>query len=399
MDRRTFILLSVVATVAGFFGTAALAGGGPPFVSWPPAMEVADPEGWISEPSFDGRTAVWIEVGLGRSRPHPVHLMIRRLDRTNIEEVPLEVPEVDEEDPLGWLTGGPRVSGDTVVFSTRLVSGGGEATHALHAYSMATGQMRELAEGAGDRIVQDPAIRGRYVLWADGGSGDLDIWSYDLLKDTRVPVIQEPGDQYSPMLSNEWLVWLDGGPGGQGGEVHARRRAGGPVQVPNPGRMATAVALHGSRVAWSEADFRGSAVYVHDLERGEGGPLATMPDWIMPEPDSTRFGGVDLSDRWIVLSEGPARSFRTGAVTGGERPGQLLAYDAQAITSFHNLETYLTGYAVAEPSATLVDPMVDGFAVVWAEPDRDGTAHGGDRHLLRLLLARAVIFLPSVEKR
>lgn len=396
MDRRTFILLSLAVTATVVFGSAALAGGGRPWPYQPDprAVELADPEGWISEPDFDGRTAVWIEVGAGSSLPRPAYLVIRRGDRSGLEQVRLDVPQIRESDPLDWLTGGPRVSGDTVVFSTRVTLAGTPPVHKLYAFDLPSRSLRELLTGTDAHVIRDPAIHGNTVVWADGRSGDLDIWSMDLAGGSAAPVVApEPGGQHSPLISGTWVVWLSGDAAGGGGEVRAVHRAGRQKRTLNPGRVATKLALHGSRVAWNEADAGDLWAYLYDLDRGEGGPLAVLSPRI--DPVELRFGGIDLADDWIVQSEGAADGPRgsSGRQDDG-MPGHLLVYDAQAITSFDNLRTYLEPYTVAGTSAGLVAPVIEDFTVLWAEPDRDGTVHGGDRHLMRLLLARCTIYLP-----
>jgi len=389
MRLQSYVLVVTLVASGIVFGTAVLAGAG---AGRPTAVILADPEGTVSDAHFDGRTAVWIEVGGAGRDPRAARLAVRPLDAAGPRFRDLAGVSVDPADPLGWLAGGPRVDGGTVVFATR--DGlGGAARHALKAYDLATGALTELATGAGAAVIREPDVRGRTVAWADGRGADLDIWAMDLDTKAAAPLVADAGNQSGPALSADWVVWLTGQPGDPVREVRARRRSGATVsRTLNPGGLAVAVAIDGARVAWvGKESPRGTfGAWLYDLGTGRSGRLAAGLGTL---------GGIGLSRDWILFSTprgGP--SGEPGAPPVDRMPGELVAYDATAVTSLNNLERYLPGTVVAYTTAPVVAPAVAGAQAVWAEPDDGARGHATDRRVMRLFVVEGTLYLPRLDQ-
>jgi hypothetical protein len=392
MERRTFVTAAVVLSAVLAFGSAALGGRVLAQLLEPRPDELVDPEDWISDVHTDGVSAVWLEQ---RDTPRgpTARLAVHTVADGETRYHDLDEPGVRRGAPLDWLVDGPKVGGDTVVWRVLAADG---ALH-LRALQLPGGTSWTVTESAGDPapMLDGLAIDGRRVVFTRHAAvpfDDLDLWLYDLENDTAAPAVTLRGDQVAPQLSDSWIVWVDVDDDAPGSRLALRARpVGGSAErwLDDSPHLDPRFALHGRRVLWrsEHPETRGTALWLADLASGGKGVVQVLPP---QEP-----GGVGLSGDLIVASHG-----RTG---GTRRPsqlplvrGHLTAYDARAVTSFDNLASYLTAFTVADTTTASVRPAVVGSTVLWAEPDPEEPAHADDRHVMRVFLARARIYLPWV---
>lgn len=80
-------------------------------------------------------------------------------------------------------------------------------------YDLATGEQRRITREGVPRTQLD--IDGRRMVWADKRNemgafyGDYDIYAYDLETDTEIEIAVAPGEQQSPTIDGDLVVWQD----------------------------------------------------------------------------------------------------------------------------------------------------------------------------------------------
>jgi beta propeller repeat protein len=52
------------------------------------------------------------------------------------------------------------------------------------------------------------ATDGKTVVWSDDRNGNWDIYGYDLVGEYEYPICTDPGDQVSPNVDGDVVVWL-----------------------------------------------------------------------------------------------------------------------------------------------------------------------------------------------
>jgi hypothetical protein len=99
-------------------------------------------------------------------------------------------------------------------------------------------------------------------------------------------------------------------------------------------------------------------------------------------------GGFDLSDEIIVRAAATIGG-GTGALLGD---GVIVGHDARAISTYDDLASYLTGFAVAQTTTGHAQPATDGLDVAWSAPK---PGQPDDRHILHVPASRQhTLYLP-----
>ena len=158
--------------------------------------------------------------------------------------------------------------------------------------------VRNRHTGEERRITDTPATRkglrasGSHLVWQDNRKGllegrrrDFDIYDYDLEEDVEIPIVVTPGQQETPAIHGDMVVWSDN----RNRPEDAPSRAGCSACPDNPfdiylynlktaeerpltqtGGYNGRPSIHGHRVTWQQFQERDESVVVLlDLETGE----------------------------------------------------------------------------------------------------------------------------------
>jgi beta propeller repeat protein len=109
------------------------------------------------------------------------------------------------------------IQGNTVVWIDR---SGGKAGD-LVTYDFARQVMVRLPETWS--YVIEPSIWGSLVVWVDNRNRDQDIYGYNLKTRTEFPICTSPGDQNSPAIDGDKVVWVDQRDGYNNPVIHGAR--------------------------------------------------------------------------------------------------------------------------------------------------------------------------------
>ncbi len=97
---------------------------------------------------------------------------------------------------------GPRVSGDTVVWTDDR-NGNGD----IYGYDLSTNKEFPICTNEAYQGWAD--IRDNIVVWQDERNGNSDIYGYDLCTGTEFPICTELHRQIKPLVSGNMVVWGD----------------------------------------------------------------------------------------------------------------------------------------------------------------------------------------------
>ena len=158
--------------------------------------------------------------------------------------------------------------------------------------------VRNRHTGEERRITDVPATRGglrasgSHLVWQDDRKGlqegrrrDFDIYAYDLEQDVEIPIVVAPGQQETPAIHGDMVVWSDN----RNRPEDAPSRAGCSACPDNPfdiylynlktaeerpltqtGDYNGRPSIHGQRVTWQQFQERNeSTIVLLDLETGE----------------------------------------------------------------------------------------------------------------------------------
>lgn len=279
------------------------------------------------------------------------------------------------------ITGGPAVFGQWAVLTAPWPDGG-----QVVFIDLASG---EITTSIRPGTVRQPDTDGTWAAWSEWNGQDWDVMAIRIGSSSQAqPVLVGPGDQGWPRFAHRPypgprgtppLVFLDTDAGTS--VLMYAPASGDPVPI--GAAIPLASATHAGRVVWYAPDpIGGAEIRLADLDGGDTGIL----DWAMYCGDDPcgpeSLGGLDLSDQIIV---------RNQLFTDGHR---LLGYDAGAVTSFANLATYLTAFALADTSES-VHPSAGLPWIVWSERDPDTS----EFRPLALGIWTARVYLPTTIGR
>ena len=176
---------------------------------------------------FSGRNLMWHDTD--KSRVMVCNVLTGRM--TNVSgRVQPESPDINGEQ-LVWMTSvqnvlhfdqisqrtalltedgpvrpksNPRVSGSTVVWS----DGAGATANLVKdivAYDMVTQTSRILHRDL--QLVQGPAISGNRIVWADARNGNMDVYMFDLAKNTESRLTSSPDFEGLPEIVGSTVMW------------------------------------------------------------------------------------------------------------------------------------------------------------------------------------------------
>lgn len=105
-----------------------------------------------------------------------------------------------------------------------------------------------------------PVIYDRWIVWADNRNGQVDLYGYDLQRETEVRITNTPEDEFRPYLDGNWVACLEDSLGVQQPNLRLIHlptlRA---VPITRSRTLKDRVAISGGRAVWQEA--------VNDLAR------------------------------------------------------------------------------------------------------------------------------------
>jgi beta propeller repeat protein len=111
-----------------------------------------------------------------------------------------------------------------------------------------------------------PAIYDRWIVWADNRNDQVDIYGYDLFRDTEVRITQTPEDEFRPYLDGTWLACLEDSLGVTQPNVRLIHlptlRA---VPITRTRSQKDRVAISGGRAVWQEAVTNLARIQVAEL--------------------------------------------------------------------------------------------------------------------------------------
>lgn len=141
-------------------------------------------------PSIFNKRVVWEDYRRGASEPD---IWMRNLETRDTDRV-------TENGDSRF----PDVSNDYVVYRT----GTGDEQR-IQVYVIATQQRRNISPRT--RITGGPRISGNIVVWSDRRNDEDDnVFGYDLSTNTEFTISREDRDQGDPDISNQTVVWVDG---------------------------------------------------------------------------------------------------------------------------------------------------------------------------------------------
>jgi hypothetical protein len=398
--NKKWLAVFVVVTGVVVFGTAtALTQGGR---SGPPELTGSQTiflewERDLSPAVAAGTWVAWIEVHASETPPRAELVLLDLSIPSYASEwadvyrrVPVILPDIDENDPLGWLSGGPaadlctvavpgsgETSGPCIAFTGR--STGSEA---LWVYTPALLSLRP------GPVVSGPSVSGHVVAWAESTGNETDILTWDLRSGgDPVPAVSGPTAKSFPVISEgaggQWVAWLDGDPDLPTAELVVRHLASAEEHLVARVAQMAPLSAAGDRLLYTTPDGSGGAsLVVFDVERLEGGVIAsrTADSCLGCTPEE--FLRAAISDD-VIVHQDP---------TFG-RPSEivpLIAHDARAITSYANIAEYLTGYSVSTWFTDAAIPSVSGSRVAW----RDAPLSGNEDLIRSVFVARYRLHMP-----
>lgn len=141
-----------------------------------------------------------------------------------------------------------------------------------------------------NRNLSNPQGSDDYLVWEEKATtpikgpiptGTSDIIGISLKTGKSFPVVNSPGDQFSPAISGSTVVWLDQGPSCPGTcryDIMGKDlRAGESFSVATGPVIRNAPVVSGHKVAWGERDQTGDHVILKNLETGETQVIASAP--------------------------------------------------------------------------------------------------------------------------
>jgi len=105
----------------------------------------------------------------------------------------------------------PDVFGDVVVWETGFSN---PTRRDIHGFDLSTQTEFSITSDFGNTNQMNPAIWNNIVVWQDNRHGNWDIYGYDLSSQTEFRITDDPADQVSPTVSGRIVLWQDARNGG-----------------------------------------------------------------------------------------------------------------------------------------------------------------------------------------
>lgn len=197
-----------------------------------------------SRPIVDGDWVIWRERAVADSDA-PWQLMAHNLADGSADPV--------------WA--GPADQGEAAIHAGRVVwrdqrdVGPGE----IYFANLETAETRRLTERIDGQF--HPAIFGDWVVWQDTRNGVLDIYGYDLLRDSELRLTETPENEAQPYLNGFWLITEEDGAGVGTANFRLRHlESGAAAPLTNTPSEKAAPGIAAGNFVWLETTADGKAV-------------------------------------------------------------------------------------------------------------------------------------------
>lgn len=147
--------------------------------------------------SLSGRKVVWSEFGRND---------LFQYDILHGVEKPLTFDGSASDQQ--WENTAPHVDGDRVVWSKKKPFTS-SYDQDIVLQNLTTGILRNISTGNGNQF--DPSISGPRIVWTDKRNEPTggDIYLFDLVTETEIPICNEGGLQQKPEISGDIVIWQD----------------------------------------------------------------------------------------------------------------------------------------------------------------------------------------------
>lgn len=245
-----------------------------------------------------------------------------------------------------------------------------------------------VSDSGGDQL--SPAVGGDVVVWEDGGGADADIRGKNLVTNAELALPAAAGDQVRPAVSGDVVVWEDRSTDPTGDIVAYDLSSGEEIPVATGAAPQRRPDVDGSRVVWEEDRGSGFKLYGRDLEGGASFAVSTTAGEKHRPAVSGDFVVWQDGRRGSGNSDVYAKNLRTGSEFAVESvgafadtpdvSGQTVVWRQEGAASDDVYAKDLGTGETIPVGATEGDqysPAVSGKLVVWAD-GRDGDVRGRD---------------------
>ncbi len=172
--------------------------------------------------------------------------------------------------PMAWSEGAPircpDMAGGTIVWSEKR-----DADYDIYGYDMESETLFPICTATGDQTT--PRVSGDLVVWADNrdGSTGWDIYGFDLNAGAEFPICSLVSEQTAPDVSGTTVVWVDTRNGDEdvyGATVDLAGQAARGFAVCTQTAAQTQPGIAGTQVVWTDARDGEGHIYGKDLEGG-----------------------------------------------------------------------------------------------------------------------------------
>ncbi|HTI72393.1 MAG TPA: hypothetical protein VMF06_20635 [Candidatus Limnocylindria bacterium] len=154
----------------------------------------------------------------------------------------------------------PDVQGGRVVWADQRDVGQGE----IYFKNLESGEFRRLTTNGFGQY--HPAIFDQWIVWQDNRNSEVDIYGYDLQRNTEVRVTSTPEDEARPKLDGPWLIEEENSLGPLTANVRVvHLPSGRSVPVTRTPTLKAMPALASGRAVWLETQNNQSQVVAADL--------------------------------------------------------------------------------------------------------------------------------------
>ncbi len=174
--------------------------GAPVEVSLPPALQATGEQRVrLLFPDFDGHTLVVVAKVGESSAVVALDIETGQAQVLSKEDHAL----LSQDAHVIWLHDS-RVSERYVAWVASRHDG---SQNVLYAHDLHTRQATHILDGT-----YDVDISGTTVVWSQSGDA-WDVWGYDLERQEHFPIAAGPGDQFKPLVSKRWAIFMEALPG------------------------------------------------------------------------------------------------------------------------------------------------------------------------------------------